>query len=229
MPLLGRGFLGLWHDIESGEPEAEYHLWHTREHMPERVSLPGFLRARRGVNWALDHQRYLTIYEGETLEAFRSPEYLGRLNMPTEWSSRMAPHFRNFLRIAFETISTEGAGAGGGMATVRANLAPNLTEAGLRDLSPALTKRLMALPGVSSVHIAAARPEYSSVRTTETELRPEMRERSFDTVVLVDGVGQRELEGLRGEIEAAIVELGFKDFRTDVYDIAFTLSPNGGS
>ena len=229
MPLKGTGFLGLWHDIEAGEPEAEYHLWHTREHMPERVSLPGFLRARRGVDWNLAHQRYLTIYEGDTLEAFRSPEYLERLNRPTPWSSKMAPHFRNFLRVACETVSTVGAGAGGAMATIRADLPDSLDEGAYRAAAPALSEALMALPGVCGVHIAVARPQYSDVRTTETELRPEMRERAFDWVILVEGVGQRELQGLIGDMESAVAASGVREARTDVYDIAFLLSPGGGS
>jgi hypothetical protein len=229
MPLLGKGFLGLWHDIEAGEAEAEYHEWHTREHMPERVSLPGFLRARRGVDWNLAHQRYLTVYEGATLEAFRSPEYLERLNRPTAWSSKMAPHFRNFLRVACETVSTTGLGAGGAMATLRLDLPAGMDEPAFRDASAELTATLMPQPGVCGVHTALARPEYSSVRTTETELRPEMAEPGFGAVVLIDGVGQKELEARRDDFAAAAAALGATQARIDVYDIAFILSPDGGS
>lgn len=226
MPLQGKGFLGLWHDI-APEGEADYHLWHTFEHMPERVSLPGFLRSRRGVDWELAHQRYLTIYEGQTLEAFRSPEYLERLNHPSAWSSRMAPHFRNFIRIACETVSSTGVGAGGAMTTVRGRFTQD--EAAFRSAAPKLSETLMALPGVCGAHIAVARPEYSNVTTTETKLRPEMREDAFEAVVLVDGLGRRELEGQSDAIAAAIAAAGLGRARNDVYDIAFILSPGGGS
>jgi len=228
MPLQGKGFLGLWHDIDP-EGEADYHLWHTLEHMPERVSLPGFERARRGVDWGLDHQRYLTIYEGAELEAFRSPEYLERLNQPSAWSSRMAPFFRNFLRVACETVSTAGLGAGGAMATIRADFGSALDEPALRRAAPDLSEALMALPGVCGAHIAVARPAYSDVTTTETKLRPEMREPGFDAVILVEGVGRRELESLKERIAAAVAASGLGKTRTDVYDIAFLLSPGGGS
>lgn len=226
MPLQGKGFLGLWHDI-APEGEADYHLWHTLEHMPERVSLPGFRRSRRGVNWALNHQRYLTIYEGDELEAFRSPEYLDRLNRPSAWSSRMAPHFRNFIRIACETVSTAGLGAGGAMTTLRGRFAQD--EAAFRAAAPKLSETLMGMTGVCGAHIAVARPDYSNVTTTETKLRPEMREDGFDAVVLVEGLGRRELEGLSAQIDAAIADAGLEGVRADVYDIAFTLSPGGGS
>ena len=46
MSLAGSGAVCIWHDIE---PEAtdEFYQWHNREHMPERVGIPGFLRGRR--------------------------------------------------------------------------------------------------------------------------------------------------------------------------------------
>lgn len=226
MPLQGKGFLGLWHDI-APEGEAEYHLWHTQEHMPERVALPGFRRARRGVDWKLAHQRYLTIYEGDELEAFRSPEYLDRLNRPSAWSSKMAPHFRNFIRIACETVSSAGIGAGGAMTTIRGRL--TIDEAAFRAAAPKLSETLMSLPGVAGAHIAVARPEFSNVTTTESKLRPEMQEDDFDAVVLIDGLGRSELEGLSGQIAQAASAAGLGRSRTDIYDIAFLLSPDGGS
>lgn len=228
MPIQGKGFLGLWHDIEASA-EPDYHQWHTLEHMPERVSLPGFLRARRGVNWEHQHQRYLTVYEGAELEAFRSPEYLERLNKPTAWSSKMAPSFRNFLRVACETVSTVGIGAGGAMTTARVNFSDGMDEAGLKACTGGLTRALMELPGIAGVHVAIARPEYSSVTTTETKLRPEMAEPGFDAVVLVDGVGLPELKALDGRIRAALDGAGLGGARVDHFDIAYTLSPDGGS
>ena len=46
MPLLGQGVAAIWHDIDAAN-EADYHHWHCHEHIPERVSVPGFLRGRR--------------------------------------------------------------------------------------------------------------------------------------------------------------------------------------
>lgn len=228
MPLQGKGFLGLWHDISS-ESEWDYNLWHTKEHMPERVSLPGFRRARRGVDWALNHQRYLTVYEGDELSDFRSKEYLERLNNPSPWSARVAPAFRNFLRVACETASTVGIGAGGAMATVRADLPTGMDEAAFRLAMPRLSDDLMALDGVCGVHIAFSRTEFSNVTTTETKLRPQMQEPGFDVVILIDAIGRRELEAVSEAIASAVGATGIVHSRTDVYDIAYMLSPDGGS
>ena len=46
MSLSGLGAVAIWHDLV---PEArdEFYDWHNREHMPERVGIPGFRRGRR--------------------------------------------------------------------------------------------------------------------------------------------------------------------------------------
>ena len=41
MALVGDAFLAMWHDIEPASWN-DYMEWHTREHMPERLSIPGF-------------------------------------------------------------------------------------------------------------------------------------------------------------------------------------------
>lgn len=88
----GSAFMAIRHDIPP-LGEHEYYLWHTQQHMPERVGVPGFLRGRRYVNWELDYHRYFTLYEGEEISTFASAAYRERLNNPAEWSTRMQPHF----------------------------------------------------------------------------------------------------------------------------------------
>lgn len=48
MGLLGSGALAIWNGI-APEAEREFDRWHTYEHIPERMALPGFLRGRRYV------------------------------------------------------------------------------------------------------------------------------------------------------------------------------------
>ena len=124
----------MWHGI-TAEGEAEYNQWHTREHMPERLAIPGSLVGRRSVDWSLDRHRYFTSYAGRTLEVFRSEAYLARLNAPTAWSERIQPHFRNFIRAACETVHTSGRGIGGALATVRVDFAEG-GEAGFAASAP---------------------------------------------------------------------------------------------
>jgi len=46
MALLGSAAMLLWYDIVR-EQIGEHDDWHTREHFPERLGVPGFIRTRR--------------------------------------------------------------------------------------------------------------------------------------------------------------------------------------
>jgi hypothetical protein len=223
--LHGKALLAIWHDIE---PESwdEYMEWHTREHMPERLSNPGFTIGKRLISHALGRHRYGTIYCGEDIEVFRSPAYLERLNNPTDWSLRVQPAFRNFLRVACLRLASQGLGEGGAMATIRLDFAGDGGEERLRAGAEALAASLLAIRGVCCAHLAVARPEISSTRTRETEIRPEMRERSFDALVLLEGSGRPELEAIVAEAEDLIAMSGFGvgNPMTLVYNLAYQLS-----
>jgi len=223
MPIKGNAFMAIWHDIKT-ESEPDYHRWHTREHMPERLSIPGFARGRRGVDWGLASHRYLTVYEGPDLGVFGSPAYLERLNNPTPWTLRVQPAFYNFIRCGCEVVLSRGEGVGGAMATFRISF-DAAGEAELRAAAAAIVDEIMALGGVSSVHVGVARPESTGAKTKETELRGMTRDGVFDATVLVDGVGRRELEAVMPQISAILARRGLAPQPGDaaVYDMAFAL------
>ena len=225
MALVGDGFLVMWHDI-APDMQGEYTEWHTREHMPERLSIPGFLVGKRLVNHQLDHYRYGTIYTGRDVEVFRSPAYLARLNDPTPWSNKLQPAFRNFLRVACVRLASAGLGDGGAVATTRLSFADGAGEAEVREGGQALVERILAIKGVCGAHVGLARTEISGVRTRETELRPEMAESGFDAVVITEGSGRPELESAIGEIEAVIAASSCRltGPRSIVYNLAYELT-----
>jgi hypothetical protein len=111
-------FLALWNDFARGR-EAEYDAWHTREHVPERVSAPGFLSGRRYVNPAHPVHRWFTLYDVAHLGCFETPEYTDLLRNPTPASAAMRPGFRNFLRVPCEATGSAGFGIGGTLAVLR--------------------------------------------------------------------------------------------------------------
>ena len=71
------GFLVVWNDVAPAV-EAEYQRWHRIEHMPERMSLPGFTLGRRYVDRGGRRYRYLTLYEARSVETFCSEPYRTR-------------------------------------------------------------------------------------------------------------------------------------------------------
>ena len=86
-------FLAIWHDLEE-KGKREWERWHTYEHMPERIGIPGFLAGRRFMNDSERDQCCFTIYEGIELSVFKSAPYLERLNNPTPWTRKNAPTFK---------------------------------------------------------------------------------------------------------------------------------------
>lgn len=100
--LAGAGALVNW--ITVGHSDVPlFDDWYNYQHLPERVSTPGFLRARRFIATdqpEAEEGNYLTIYETADLSVLNSPEYLRRLNSPTELTQRVVPTFRQFRRAA---------------------------------------------------------------------------------------------------------------------------------
>src|SRR5690348_577522 len=84
--LMGRAAVLIWNDV-APEGRVQFYEWHDREHMPERLSLPGFLRGRRYAR-AGHSPEWLTIYEAVDVSALVSPAYLARLNAPTVATTR---------------------------------------------------------------------------------------------------------------------------------------------
>src|SRR4051812_3312450 len=59
-----------------------FYTWHTLEHLPERIGLPGFERCRRYVSVS-GSAKFLVLHEVENIEVLASAVYLERLNNPT--------------------------------------------------------------------------------------------------------------------------------------------------
>lgn len=219
MTLRGSGMVIMWHDI-TAEGDGAYHLWHTHEHMPERIALPGFLRARRGVNRGLARQHYFTLYECEDLGGTVSPAYLQSLNFPSAWTQKVAPEFRNFKRMSCRTTATRGQGLGGSISTFRAVLPGG--EGDLDRLDPALDL-IMAIPSVTGVHIAVPEPAFTNGDTTEVKIRPAMTEPDFGVVVIVEGIGLAEIAADEARIADLLAQHGLGDIIAQSYDMAYML------
>ena len=224
MPLRGAAFLAIWHDIEE-HGEVEYNDWHTREHMPERVGLPGFEAGRRCVDRSLDRHRYFTLYEAATLEVLGSAAYRARLDAPTPWTHEVQPTFTNFVRAACRTAASEGRGTGGALATIRVDFA----DAGRREpfarASGALAAEALAHQGITSVHVGIAEPSVTRTPTAESALRELTGEEVFDAVVLVDGIGRAEVERALPAIEERLAPLlGGASTTSAVYDLAYAFT-----
>src|SRR5262249_7140143 len=115
MPLRGNAVVAIWNDIEPAA-RTDFIEWHNREHVPERVAIPGFLRGRRYVA-SEGAPEFFTLYEAESRDVLVGPDYLARLNNPTPWTRNTTRFFRNTSRGICRIASTRGYGDGGCMMT----------------------------------------------------------------------------------------------------------------
>src|SRR4051812_11841427 len=115
--MLGRAAVTMWWDI-TPDVKPEWEDWHSHEHMPERLGIPGFLR---GTRWSAlsGEPSYFVLYEAARLATVTEGPYLERLNAPTPWSQKMMPHHRNMVRSLCRVRASFGAGVGQAVATIR--------------------------------------------------------------------------------------------------------------
>ena len=220
MALIGTGVLAIWNGI-AAEADADFLAWHMREHIPERVGVPGFLRGRRYI--AEDgHPKYFNFYEAETADVFTSPAYLARLNDPTPWTRRVVAHFTDTSRTPCDVAATRGLGEGSWIEAIRLELGngDRFAAAAERDLLPALS----AAPGVVAAHLLRGRTETRTV-TAETKLRGQP-DRLAAWILLVEAVDGGMLRDLRaGKLaDAALRALGAQGIERGLYALQFSLS-----
>jgi hypothetical protein len=112
---------------------------------------------------------------------------------------------------------------GGALATLRLNLAAG-AAADFEAAAEKLAAGMLALDGVTGAHLGVAAAATTRVRTRESELRHQAGEEVFDAVVMVEGVGRRELEGTSDAAQAMVrdtVEIAAA--HSAVYDLAYLL------
>ena len=97
MSLAGQAVVAIWNGI-APEGRTEFYEWHNREHMPERVGIPGFRRGRRYIA-KYGAPEFFTLYEATGTDVLAGPHYLERLNNPTPLTRHVIPkYFHNMVR-----------------------------------------------------------------------------------------------------------------------------------
>jgi len=185
MPLLGSAAMLLSFDVGPGALE-EHDRWHTHEHLPERLSIPGF---RRGTRWIATNggPRYMVLYEVESLETLASAPYLTRLNNPTPWTTRMMPHYRGMTRGLCAVLGSFGYGQGVSAALIR--FTPEESRAALlhRWLLEEALPAVPHMPGLGSAHLLQG----VQVAAMTNEQRIRGADRRVDSALIVTGYDDR--------------------------------------
>jgi len=171
MSLAGTGAVAIWHDM-APEGRSEFYAWHGREHMPERTSIPGFLRGRRYV--AIGGQpEFFNLYETDSPRTIVGPDYRARLNQPTAWTLSTVKHFRGVARSLCEVAASFGEGVGGMIATFRYAIDDARADDHRRRMSEVALPVLADAGGVAGCHLLVADTAASALATAESKVRTE--------------------------------------------------------
>lgn len=220
MALLGKAAMLLSFDIAQGAI-VEHDDWHTHEHFPERLSIPGFLRGSRWINRE-GGPRYFVMYEVESLHVLASPPYLERLNNPSPWTSRMMTHYRGMTRGLCERVASFGAGLGQAVLSIRFKPAAG-KEAALREwLVGEVLPGLPLQPGLVGAHLfegALAAP-----LTNEQRIRG--RDAAVDGALVIGGYDEEVLQALGDATlrREALEQRGATSVSAGLYRMAYSLA-----
>jgi len=123
----GEGLFLVYTDLVDPKYEEEFNAWYNTEHLPELLTLPGFLDAARYVA-TKGGPKYLAVYEITSVAALQSPEFSRRKRTP--WENRMSPRAtgKNRVRIVGRQIF------------------PSMVENVERGMAPALQIGRMSVP-----------------------------------------------------------------------------------
>ena len=200
------GMVVIWNDIKE-EMRDEFVQWHSTEHLPERVSIPGFISGQRWYGERASPQ-YLTTYVTQNTGVLTSDAYIQRLNDPTPWTLKTVAAFRHTCRAAGEVMWEYGSkkGYGGHI------LAIQITE--LEDLT-ILTEYLNSLansPEQCFAELLRARlvlttPTASQLPTAERAVRTGDQNEPHMVLLLESFSGEAPLRHALSKITAHIPKL----------------------
>ena len=153
------GAVAIWHDIEP-DGLAEFYAWHGEEHMPERVSIPGFRCGRRFIAQS-GELAFFNLYETDSPEVVKGADYKTRLDHPTPRTLSAVKHFRHvarsLCRVAVKlTNAQSGLSQGGLVATLRYDIDETLEKQHLHRLEKEVLPALAQCQGICSMSLLLA-------------------------------------------------------------------------
>ncbi|KAF2114261.1 hypothetical protein BDV96DRAFT_112805 [Lophiotrema nucula] len=251
-PLYGIAVLLVWGASDPRTTdETALNDWWTNEHLPERLALPGFSRARRYFSKTQDGgSKYLALYEAEHLRDLRSEAYLAALNNPTARTKQFMPCLAKLNRSACEVVSSQSNTKSGQYSrSLVGNCIALVTfsrstigvsgevDLGTRRLIQAAIDAVFARPGTLNVHvlredeettrIGSTSKSYDSVQfhahdeETASEQRIAMIEFSLPL-----GRAAAELNDTLDTFRSEIEERGATGFTAETFDLVCSLDPH---
>jgi hypothetical protein len=223
MALLGNGVLAIWNGI-APQAEDDFVAWHVREHIPERVGLPGFLRGRRYV--AVDgHPKYFNFYETDTAADLSSPAYQARLNAPTDWTRQVVAHFTDTSRTVCDVAWSQGIGEGGWIEAIVLETAVAAEQFQV-SMRASLADAITLIPGIVGLHLLRGHAAAGQGDTAEKKLRG-VPDKTAAWILLAEASRPEAIEAFRSRTGShqAMIDCGAADtIVRGMYQMQFALT-----
>jgi len=194
--LLGEAAVLIWNDV-AAEGRMQFYQWHDKQHIPERLAIPGFRRGRRYARPGHSPE-WLTLYEARDIDVLTSPDYLARLNTPTSLTRATLPYFRRTSRAVCRVVCTQGSSSGGHALALRLDGDAAAEEGFVNHVSTEAFPRTLGQIGIVACHLFASDRRGSFIDTAES------RTRQFDVpawVILVEATTAAAAEAARQQLD----------------------------
>ena len=189
-----------------GEKEVDYNQGDSMEHMPERISLPGFLRGFRAQGEPGTHieDKYFMMYEAKNKEIFVSKKYLERLNNPTKWTKEILSSYISPSRTVCSVIASKSRGFSSFLATIRF-LDPDIDNKFNVEKLKLSIPQIIQLVGVTGMHVLLGDNNFGQMKTEEKKYRSSqgLDDQVVSQVIIIEGLNY---SALRKAVESFVVE-----------------------
>jgi len=210
MSLLGSAVLVNWGGIIP-DKEEDYNQWHSKEHMPERISLPGFLRGYRamGIEGTNLNHKYFMMYEAKNKEVFVSKEYLERLNNPTKWTKEILSNYISPSRTICSVISSKSIGSGNFILTVRFLDEQFNKNLDLEQLKVFIGK-VTEFKNITGMHFFVGDNSFGQMNTEEKKYRSSQgkQDQVISQAIILEGL---KLDALKTTLDYLIQKFSIKE------------------
>jgi hypothetical protein len=194
------GILAVFNDC-APDGREQFETWYNREHLQERVGVPGFRYGRRYELVAGGDRQFCAIYEVDAPGVLNAPAYLARLNDPTPGTRQAMTSFRNMVRTVLDRVAAAGDLIGSYAVVLRADatMAPG-------PAAPALVERLAGQQGIARVELWLQATEQTDADTVE--MRSRGKDRLAAGVLVVECLRRRDGDRMLAGLGRPPAELG---------------------
>jgi hypothetical protein len=173
--------------------ERDFNEWYNREHIDERVNLPGFHRARRYVAVRAS-PKYLATYECDSVHDLARPGYLALLANQTPWTQAVMARFTHFHRLTLRVQIDKTHGEGGAITTVRFIPQPSMRRALVDWLTEVALPKAIARPGMVGAAVAENDLEIANA-PVQSKSMDHPRADEVEWVILLEGADPAATSG----------------------------------